>query len=204
MLLALSGYEIGLLATALVFIAFALVVALVVPRARPDFPGRRGLGWFIGVAIVFFVAQLTAVLLLAERGESGHEASPTETQTTETGATETTSTGTLSTETAPTQSGQTETTPTESGSTETTPAGGGDVAAGKQIFASQPCGSCHTLADAGTSGNVGPNLDQAKPPFDLVVERVTNGKSPMPSFKGTLTEAQIRDVAAYVSSVAGK
>jgi cytochrome c6 len=42
------------------------------------------------------------------------------------------------------------------------------------------------------------------PPFALVVERVTKGKSPMPSFKGTLTEQQIRDVAAYVSSVAGK
>jgi mono/diheme cytochrome c family protein len=59
--------------------------------------------------------------------------------------------------------------------------------------------SCHTLADAGASGTVGPNLDQAKPSFDLVVERVTNGKSPMPSFKGQLTEQQIRDVAAYVS-----
>ena len=69
---------------------------------------------------------------------------------------------------------------------------------------SQPCGSCHTLADAGTSGNVGPNLDQAMPPFALVVQRVTNGKSPMPSFKGTLSPQQIDDVAAYVSSVAGK
>jgi mono/diheme cytochrome c family protein len=95
-------------------------------------------------------------------------------------------------------------TPTESGTTETTPPAQGDPVAGKQIFTSQPCGSCHTLADAGTSGTVGPNLDQAKPPFDLVVERVTNGKSPMPSFKGTLTEQQIRDVAAYVSTAAGK
>jgi cytochrome c553 len=194
--LALSGYQIGLLATALVFIAFALVVALVVPRVRPDFPAR-GLGWFIGVAIVLFVSQLTAVLLLAEKGESEQEAAPptqTETTPTETGPTETTTT----------ESGPTETTPTESGPTETTPPVQGDTAAGKQIFTSQPCGSCHTLADAGTSGTVGPNLDDAKPPFDLVVERVTNGKSPMPSFKGTLTEQQIRDVATYVSSAAGK
>ena len=51
---------------------------------------------------------------------------------------------------------------------------------------------------AGSSGNVGPNLDEAKPPHDLVVERVTNGKSPMPSFKGQLDEKQIQDVAAYV------
>jgi cytochrome c6 len=188
--LALSGYQTGLLASALVFIAFALTVALVVPRVRPGFPAR-GLGWFIGVAIVLFVTQLTAVLLLASHEEKGEEAAPpTETQTTS--------------ETGPTETGPTQTTPTESGPTATTPSAQGDAAAGKQIFASQPCGGCHTLKDAGTAGNVGPNLDQAKPPFDLVVERVTNGKSPMPSFKGTLTEQQIRDVAAYVSSVAGK
>jgi mono/diheme cytochrome c family protein len=38
----------------------------------------------------------------------------------------------------------------------------------------------------------------------LVVERVTNGKGPMPPFKGQLSATQIADVAAYVSSVAGK
>jgi mono/diheme cytochrome c family protein len=76
----------------------------------------------------------------------------------------------------------------------------GDPAAGKEVFASAGCGSCHTLADAGTSGTVGPNLDDTKPPYDLVVERVTNGKPPMPAFgaDGTLTEKQIQDVAAYV------
>jgi mono/diheme cytochrome c family protein len=79
----------------------------------------------------------------------------------------------------------------------------GDAAAGKSVFASQGCGSCHTLKDAGSTGTIGPNLDDAKPSFDLVVERVTLGKSPMPSFKGKLTNQQIADVAEYVSSVAG-
>jgi mono/diheme cytochrome c family protein len=74
---------------------------------------------------------------------------------------------------------------------------------GKTIFTTT-CGSCHTLADAGTSGTVGPNLDQAKPPKELVVDRVTNGQGAMPSFKGTLDQAQIDAVADYVSSVAGK
>ena len=46
-------------------------------------------------------------------------------------------------------------------------------------------------------------LDQAKPPATLVVARVTNGKGAMPPFKGQLSETQIDDVAAYVSSVAG-
>jgi mono/diheme cytochrome c family protein len=91
------------------------------------------------------------------------------------------------------------------GKTETTPAppAGGDVAAGKEVFATAGCTACHTLADAGSTGTVGPNLDQAKPSAELVVERVTNGKGPMPSFKGQLSEKQIADVAAYVSSVAG-
>jgi cbb3-type cytochrome c oxidase subunit III len=81
--------------------------------------------------------------------------------------------------------------------------GGGHATSGKDIF-TQNCGGCHTLADAGTSGTVGPNLDEKKPPKSLVVERVTNGKAPMPPFKGTLTDAQIQAVADYVSSTAGK
>lgn len=88
------------------------------------------------------------------------------------------------------------------------PAGGGatagDAAAGKKVFTSAGCVGCHTLADAGSSGTVGPNLDDAKPPAALVRERVTNGKGVMPSFKGQLDATQIADVVAYVSTVAGK
>ncbi|MER3410487.1 MAG: sulfide dehydrogenase [Thermoleophilia bacterium] len=74
----------------------------------------------------------------------------------------------------------------------------GDAKAGAKVFQSAGCGSCHTLAAAGSRGMVGPNLDQAKPSFDLVVDRVTNGKGVMPSFRGQLSEKQIADVAAYV------
>jgi cbb3-type cytochrome c oxidase subunit III len=73
---------------------------------------------------------------------------------------------------------------------------------GKSIFQAN-CASCHTLADAGTTGQVGPNLDDAKPSKDLVVDRVTNGQGGMPSFKGSLDEEQIQAVADYVSSAAG-
>ena len=86
--------------------------------------------------------------------------------------------------------------------TETT-APGGDATAGKAVFGSAGCATCHTLADAGASGQVGPNLDEAKPPAELVVDRVTHGKGAMPSFEGQLSEEQIANVAAYVSSVAG-
>jgi mono/diheme cytochrome c family protein len=81
--------------------------------------------------------------------------------------------------------------------------GKGDPAKGKEIFAAQGCGSCHTLSDAGSSGTVGPNLDEAKPSFDKVVEMVTNGGGVMPSFKDKLSQQDINNVAAYVSSVAG-
>ena len=94
---------------------------------------------------------------------------------------------------------------TTSTTTSTAPAPKGDAVAGKAVFTgSAGCTGCHTLKDAGSTGTVGPNLDQAMPPASLVVDRVTNGKGVMPSFKGTLTPTQIADVAAYVSSVAGK
>ena len=82
------------------------------------------------------------------------------------------------------------------------PPAGGDTD-GKSIFAGR-CGACHTLADAGTSGTVGPNLDESKPPKDLVVDRVTNGKGVMPPFKDSLDAAQIQAVADYVASTAGR
>jgi cytochrome c6 len=83
------------------------------------------------------------------------------------------------------------------------PGGAGDAAAGKAVFESAGCATCHTLADAGASGTVGPDLDTSKPPPELVVERVTNGRGAMPSFADQLSKEQIANVAAYVSSVAG-
>jgi mono/diheme cytochrome c family protein len=83
-------------------------------------------------------------------------------------------------------------------------AGGTQETDGKSIFASSGCGSCHTLADADASGTIGPNLDQSKPSVQVAVERVTNGKGQMPSFKDDLTEEQIRAVAEYVAEAAGQ
>jgi mono/diheme cytochrome c family protein len=76
-------------------------------------------------------------------------------------------------------------------------------AQGKQVF-TQSCGSCHTLKDAGTTGTVGPNLDDLTPDEATVQRQVTNGGGVMPAFKGQLTDAQIKAVAQYVSSVAGQ
>jgi cytochrome c6 len=82
-------------------------------------------------------------------------------------------------------------------------AGGKTPTSGKDIFTAN-CGSCHTLADAGSSGTIGPNLDQLKPAFARVQRQVINGGAVMPAFKDKLTPAQIKAVAKYVSSVAGK
>jgi len=79
----------------------------------------------------------------------------------------------------------------------------GDPTAGKQVFATAGGKSCHTLKDAGATGTVGPNLDQAKPDYRRVTARVTLGKGAMPSFKGQLTDQQIADVAAYVVKSTG-
>ena len=86
----------------------------------------------------------------------------------------------------------------------TTTTGAAAAPDGKAIFASAGCGSCHTLKDAGSKGNIGPNLDQLKPPKAVVAHQVTVGGGQMPAFKGQLSDAQIQAVAGYVSSVAGK
>jgi cbb3-type cytochrome c oxidase subunit III len=82
-------------------------------------------------------------------------------------------------------------------------AGGKTATSGKDIFTAN-CGSCHTLKDAGTSGTVGPNLDQLKPDQTRVQNQVIHGGGAMPAFKGTLSPDQITAVSKYVASVAGR
>jgi mono/diheme cytochrome c family protein len=81
---------------------------------------------------------------------------------------------------------------------------GGAGSSGAQVFATAGCKGCHTLKAAGATGQVGPDLDQIKPLEETVEHQVTVGGGAMPSFKGTLSPAQIKAVAQYVSSVAGK
>jgi cytochrome c6 len=78
-------------------------------------------------------------------------------------------------------------------------AGGNDP---KLLFESN-CGSCHVLADAGTTGTIGPNLDQAKPTLQRAITQITNGGGGMPPFKGQLTQEQIRALARYIVRASG-
>ena len=74
----------------------------------------------------------------------------------------------------------------------------GDAAAGEAVYAENGCGGCHTLEAAGSSGNIGPNLDDSQPDLELAIDRVTNGAGAMPAFGDQLEPQQIADVAAFV------
>src|SRR3954447_7322108 len=162
--------KIGIAAVGAAFIAFALVSSLLLPRRNPNFPGR-GMGWYVVLCVLFFVAMLSAVLVF---GRESEEATGTEP---EPPAATSTVSGSLP--------GQTTSTPTT-----TANSGGGDAptegdsTAGRAVFASAGCGGCHTLKAAGSSGNVGPNLDSLKPAENTVEHQVEHGGRPPPAHTG--------------------
>ncbi len=71
---------------------------------------------------------------------------------------------------------------------------------GKNIFLEKGnCATCHSLSDAGSNANIGPNLDMIKPDVGRIVIAVTNGIGVMPAYEGMLTTEEIEAVALYVS-----
>jgi len=77
---------------------------------------------------------------------------------------------------------------------------------GKQIFLAKAvpaCAVCHTLADAGSEGAIGPNLDELKPDMAAVKKALQEGVGVMPSFAASLSEAEMDAVAAYVVHATG-
>ena len=195
--------EIILGVVALVLVAFSLIVALVLPGRIPGFP--RNLRAFVAVSILLVAGMLTAVEIFGEEKELG-AAEAGEVKDTGPGDTA----GPAPTTTAETATLPTETTETEGGQ------GGGDPAAGQEVFASaQPtCGSCHTLAAADATGTVGPNLDdslrgkEASYIEEAIVDpdaEVAEGYQPgvMPQDYGeTLSSQQIADLVAFLAESA--
>ncbi len=180
----MSRNEILLTVAAVALIAFSLIVSLLVPRWKPDFPGRRT-GLFAVVAALFVVGMLGAVELFGAEDHGGEEAVH---ETVEEGPG-----GGEATVEEP-DTGPTDTAPTDTGD------GGDDaqIAEGEELYASNGCGSCHTMEAAGSTGTSGPNLDDVQPSFDAVVGQVTDGGGGMPAFGGTLSTEQIEAIAAYV------
>jgi len=172
---------------AAVLVGFSLYVSIVVPRRRPDFPGRS-LRVFVIASALLIVGMLTAVAVL---GESHHFAS----EGGESGGV---------TNQPPTAT----TTPTETGGQ---PAG--DPAAGKEIFttSAQPtCATCHTLKEAGATQTIGPNLDDVLKGKDAVFIHhsivdpnavVASGYQPgiMPqTYREQLDEKQLADLVTFL------
>lgn len=86
------------------------------------------------------------------------------------------------------------------------PALADDLATGRQLFtqgASPPCAVCHTLRDAGSEGMIGPVLDEIRPDAARVTKALRNGLGQMPSYRESLTDAQIEALARYVSKATG-
>jgi mono/diheme cytochrome c family protein len=91
--------------------------------------------------------------------------------------------------------------------------GNGNVQTGKALFTGKAqCGACHTLADAGTQGTEGPNLDAAfaadreqgfkeSTILNVVLGQIRDASAPMP--KNLVKGQEALDVATYVASVAG-
>ena len=82
----------------------------------------------------------------------------------------------------------------------------GDAELGREVFTSiadPSCGSCHTLADAGTTGTIAPNLDELQPSADQVEQAVRAGPGAMPSFENELSSEQIDAVSTYVANATG-
>lgn len=171
----MSRNDVILGVAALVLVVFSLVVSLVIPRRDPGFPGGN-LRMFFLVSAVLVVAVLAAVEIFGEAHES-EAGEAGETTAADTGGGEDGGGGDGS--------------------------GEGDAAAGEQVYASAGCGSCHALEEAGTSGAVGPNLDESSVDFEAAVAQIANGGGGMPAFSGQLSEEEIADVAAFVVASQG-
>ena len=109
-------------------------------------------------------------------------------ETTDTGG-ETTDTGGETTDTG----GETTETNGEDGG------GEGDPEAGADVYASAGCGNCHVLEAAGSSGSVGPNLDESDLDYEGAVQQIRTGGGGMPPYEGQLSDEEIANVAAFVT-----
>ena len=201
-LLALSSAQkLGIAGIALAFIAFALASSFLLPRSNPDFPGR-GLRLFVGATVLFFVAMMSAVVFLAREDEEAHaEGAATHVDDSEAERGEgPPATPGFDDEDAP---GTTTATGGGAGGNEEEGAQG-DADAGKAVYASAGCGGCHTFEPAGSTGTVGPNLDEADVSLQEAVTQIENGGGGMPAYRGKLEQGQIEALARFIVQNRGR
>jgi cytochrome c551/c552 len=177
-----TQHELGLAIAGAVFITFALLSAFVFTRNNPNFPGQKGLRWYIPLCFLFFIGMLSAVLVFGREKPEAEAAA---------GSTTTT--------------------------TQTAPAG--DATAGKAVFTSAGCAACHTFKPAGSTGTIGPNLDNiaeyaqkagqslpdftlsaiTSPPAKYVPPGFPTNVMP-PTFGKSLTPKQLADLVAFLDA----
>ena len=76
---------------------------------------------------------------------------------------------------------------------------------GLEVFNNKAtCGTCHVLKTAGSTGNIGPDLDQLKPSMERIIYVVKNGIGVMQAWEGILTSEEIEAVAYYVFNSTNK
>ena len=74
---------------------------------------------------------------------------------------------------------------------------------GKDVFLEAGnCAACHSLSDAGSIAEIGPNLNQIRPQVQTILMAVKNGIGVMPAMEGILSDEEIEAVAHYVSIAA--
>ena len=94
-------------------------------------------------------------------------------------------------------------------------ADGGQPVSGNAVFEEQGCGSCHALADAGTSGATGPDLDRVLrgEDEDFIRESIVDPSAEitegfqdlMPKdYEDTLSKEELDALVEYLGKVAGK
>jgi cytochrome c551/c552 len=189
MVFALStAHEIGLAVVGAIFVIFSLLSSFYFPSRNANFPGQKGLHWYIPLCFVFFAAQIASVFYFGQEKSEAKAAPPAVTSTTSTST------------------------------TSTTPAAAGNAAAGKTVFASAGCAACHTFAPAAATGKVGPDLDhiadyaaKAGQPVEQYAREAIEHPPPkyvppgfptnvMPTtFGKTLTSTQIDDLVAFIT-----
>lgn len=189
-----TGHEIGLAVAGALFVTFALLSSFVFPRRNPDFPTRQGLRWYVPLACLFFIGMMAAVLVFGREKKTAEAAPPAATST----------------------AGSTTT-----GGSSTTPAATGDPAAGKVVFNANGCSACHTFKAAGSTGKVGPDLDQladyaqkaGQPLVDFTMGAIVHPPpkyvppgfptNAMPAtFGQSLSKKQLDDVVAFLTQPA--
>jgi mono/diheme cytochrome c family protein len=197
MVFALSGgHELGLAVAGAIFVTFSLLSAFIFPRFDPDFPGGKGLRWYIPLCVLIFVGMIGSVLVFGREEKAATAATSTTTTTTA---------------------------PSSGPAVTSGPYANGNAAAGKTVFMTATplsCATCHTLSAAGSTTTVGPNLDQiaadaakAKLPLgQFLIVAITKPPAPyvppgfansMPTtFASSLSTKQIADVVQFIASSA--